>query len=118
MLPAVAACAGLFPEQSARLVARFAAHLGAHQMQLMDPDGRRTQYGDLSRFSGWGLNSIYQLTGYGAYALAAALTGDAAAAARRDQLRDRDRVVARGRVTHLKLFGITNESNDLMAFQL
>jgi hypothetical protein len=118
LLPAAAACARLFPKQSARLVRHFAQHLEQHDMRLVDPDGRTTRYGNLSRFSGLGFNSIFQLAGYAAYALTAELDGDPVAAARRDELRDRQRVVARGRVTNLKVFGITNPSNEMMAFHL
>jgi hypothetical protein len=118
LLPAAAECAALFPERAARLVSDFAEHLEAHDLQIIDADGRRTLYGDLSRWSGLGFNSIFQLTAYGTFALAAELTGDPRFARRRDLLRDRDRVVARGRTTNLRIFGITNTSNDLMSFNL
>jgi hypothetical protein len=118
LLPAAAECAHAFPARVARLVTDFAAHLEAHDLKLVDADGRRTRFGDLSRWSGLGFNSIFQLTGYAAFALGAELSGDPQLARRRDALRDRDRVVARGRTTNLRLFGITNHSNDLMAFSL
>ena len=38
--------------------------------------------------------------------------------ATRDRLRDHYRVVARAGLTNLRLFGVTNHSNDLMAFNL
>jgi hypothetical protein len=118
LLPAAAECAGLFPERVARLVTDFASHLEAHEMRLVDADGRRTRFGDLSRWSGLGFNSIFQLTGYAAFALAAELSDEPRFARRRDELRDRERVVARGRTTNLRILGITNHSNDLMAFNL
>ena len=87
-------------------------------MRLVDPDGRRTTYGDLSRRSGFGFNSIAQLTGYAVFALAAELDSDPRWSRQRDRLRDRDRVVARSRRTNLRILGITNHSNDLMAWNL
>ncbi len=118
LLPATAECAALFPARAERLVRDFAEHLEAHNLQIVDADGRRTEYGDLSRWSGLGFNSIFQLTAYATFALGAELSGEARFARRRDVLRDRDRVVARGRTTNLSVFGITNHSNDLMAFNL
>ena len=118
LLPAAAECASVFPERAARLVTAFARHLAAHDLRLIDADGRQTRFGDLSRWSGLGFNSIFQLTGYAAFALAADLTGDPDLVRRRDLLRDRDRVVARARTTNLRVLGITNHSNDLMAFSL
>jgi hypothetical protein len=118
LLPAAAACGALFPQPAARLMRGFAEHLQRNRMRIVDPDGRATRFGDLSRTSGLGFNSIFQLTGWGAFALAADLTGDAELAVRRDAIRDRDRVPARSRTTNLRVLGITNHSNDLMAFHL
>ncbi len=118
LLPAVAECASAFPERTARLVTDFAAHLEEHDLRIVDADGRQTRFGDLSRWSGLGFNSIFQLTAYAAFALGGELSGDPGLERRRDRLRDRDRVVARGRTTNLRIFGITNHSNDLMAFSL
>jgi hypothetical protein len=87
-------------------------------MQLVDPDGRRTTYGDLSPGALWGWNSIAKLTGYGVFALAAELDGDPRFARKRDELRDRDRVVATSGITNFRALGITNFSNDLMAWNL
>jgi hypothetical protein len=87
-------------------------------MQIIDPDGRRTTYGDLSPGAGWGFNAIAKLTGYAAFALATELDGDQRWAAQRDRLRDEERVVAGSKLTNLKILGITNYSNDLMAWNL
>ncbi len=87
-------------------------------MWLVDPDGRGTRFGDLSPRSGFGFNSIAQLTGYGIFALAAELDPDPRWAQRRDRLRDHDRVLARSRRTNIRILGITNYSNDLMAWNL
>jgi hypothetical protein len=118
LLPAVAACRNHFPERSRRLVVNVASHLSEHAMQLTDPDGMRTRYGDLSRNAGGGFNTIALLTGYAVFALAAELDQDPRWARQRDRLRDRDRVVARARRTNLRILGITNYSNDLMAWNL
>ena len=118
LLPAVATCHNHFPERSRRLVADVASHVLAHDMHLVDPDGEPTRYGDLSRTAGAGFNSIALLTGYAVFALAAALDPDPRWAQQRDLLRDRDRVVARARDTNLRILGITNYSNDLMAWNL
>jgi hypothetical protein len=118
LLPAVAACHDHFPERSRRLVADVASHLFAHDMHLVDPDGESTRYGNLSRTAGAGFNSIALLTGYAVFALAASLDPDPRWAQQRDLLRDRDRVVARARDTNLRILGITNYSNDLMAWNL
>jgi hypothetical protein len=87
-------------------------------MRLVDPDGRPTRYGDLSWRSGYGLNSIAQLTGYAAFALAAALDADGGWSAERERIVSRRRVPARARVTNFRVFAITNHSNDLMAWNL
>jgi hypothetical protein len=87
-------------------------------MQLVDPDGRRTKYGDLSRRAGWGYNSIAKLVGYGVFALAADLDPDPRWTRKRDRLRDRDRMVASSGRTNVRIAGITNFSNDLMAWDL
>lgn len=118
LLPALAACARYFPDRTRTLARDVAALLLETRMLLLDPDGRRTTYGDLSPRSGWGWNSIAKLTGYGVFALAAELDGDPRFAERRDELRDRDRVVASSGLTNVRILGITNFSNDLMAWNL
>jgi hypothetical protein len=118
LLPAVAACRHHFPERVRALVTDLAGMLLETRMQLVDPDGRRTTYGDLSAGSGWGFNAIARLTGYAAFALAAELDADPRWAAQRDRLRDDERVVAGSTLTNLKILGITNYSNDLMAWNL
>ena len=52
------------------------------------------------------------------FALAADQDSDPRWAARRDTLRDRHRVVKRAKRTNLRILGITNTSNDLMAWNL
>ena len=118
LLPAAAACAELFPERSRQLAVDFARHLLTHDMRLIDPEGQQTPYGDLSWRSGFGWNSIFQLTGYGAFVLAATLDPDPELAARRDRLRDHYRVPARSTTTNFRLGPLTSFSNDLMAFNL
>jgi hypothetical protein len=120
LIPAVAACRGLFPDEARGLIVPAARHLLAHDMRLVDPDGRVTRYGDLSPTSGLGLglNSIAQLTAYGIFSLAAALDRDPVLAQTREDLRDRHRVVARARTTNVRVLGITNHSNDFMAWSL
>ena len=118
LLPAASACRDLFPERSHRMVVDFALHLLESDFRLVDPDGRATRFGDLSWRSGFGFNSVAQLTSYAAFSLAAALDPDPRFARTRDELRDRYRVVARSRTTNLRVFGITNYSNDLMAWNL
>ncbi len=118
LLPAVAECATHFPEQTRQLVTDFAAHLVEHDLKLIDPNGERTRFGDLSPRSGFGFNSIAQLTAYAAFAWASELEPDAGWQQWRDRLRDTFRVVARARRTNLRLFGITNHSNDLMSWNL
>jgi hypothetical protein len=117
-LPALAACSAHFPERCRALARALAELLAASDMQLVDPDGRRTRYGDLSPRAGYGFNSIARLTGWGAFALAAELDPDPRWAEQRDRLRDRDRVVATSKRTNLRVLGITNYSNDLMAWNL
>lgn len=118
LLPAIAECAEYFPERSRRLATDFARHLIAHDMQLVDPDGERTRYGDLSWRSGLGFNALAQLTGYAGFSLAAQLDPDPVWAEQRDRLRDRYRIAARSRRTNLRILGVTNPSNDLMAWHL
>ncbi len=118
LLPAVGLCAEHFPARARALIVASAGHLLEHDMQLTDPDGRPTRFGDLSASSGFGFNSLAQLTGYGVFALAAALDPDPRWERQRDRLRDDDRVVARAQRTNLRVFGITNTSNDLMAWNL
>ena len=118
LLPAVAECAPHFPERARRLVTDFAQHLLDHDLQLIEPDGRRTRFGDLSPRSGFGLNTIAQMTAFGAFAWAARLDPEGPWARERDRLRDDARVVARGRRTNVRILGITNHSNDMMAWHL
>lgn len=118
LLTAAAECRFAFPERARRLVVDAAEHLLANDLRLVDPDGRRTRYGDLSWRSGAGFNSIAQLTAYGIFSLAAALDPDPRFGEMRDRLRDRYRVPARARTTNLRVAGITNHSNDLMAWNL
>jgi hypothetical protein len=119
LVVAVGLCRHVFPERAKRLAVDAASHLLAHDFQLVDPDGAPTRFGDLSWRSGFGWNSIAQLTSYAIVALAAELdSADPHFAAWRDRLRDEYRVVARARFTNVRLFGLTNHSNDLMAFDL
>jgi hypothetical protein len=118
LLPAVAACAPHFRERSRALVTAAAEHLLEHDMQLVDPDGQRTTYGDLGWRSGRGFNSIFQLTGLGVFMWAAELDDSPRWARQRDRLRDHYRVVARGRTTNLRLGALTNFSNDMMAWNV
>ncbi len=118
LLPAVAACRTQFPERARRLVVDSAAHLLEHGMRLVDPDGRPTSFGNLGPCAGLGFNGIALLTGYAVFALAASMDPDPRWARQRDRLRDRDRVVARALFTNLRILGITNYSNDLMAWNL
>ena len=118
LLPAAAACAELFPERARQLAVDFAQHLLAHDMRLVDPEGEQTPYGNLSWRSGLGWNSIFQLTGYAAFALASALDPDPALAGWRDRLRDHYQVPARSTTTNIRLGPLTKHSNDLMAFNL
>ena len=118
LLPAVGLCAEHFPQRARALIVASAEHLLRHEMHLTDPDGRPTRFGDLSASSGFGFNSLAQLTGYGVFALGAALDPDPRWARQRDRLRDDDRVVARAQRTNLRVFGVTNTSNDLMAWNL
>ena len=118
LLPAVGLCAEHFPARARALIVASAGHLLTHGMHLTDPDGRPTRFGDLSASSGFGFNSLAQLTGYGVFALASALDPDPRWERQRDRLRDDDRVVARAQRTNLRVFGVTNTSNDLMAWNL
>jgi hypothetical protein len=118
LLPALAACRERFPRLTRDLAVDFASHLLEHDMKLVDGDGQQTRYGDLSWLSGQGFNSLFQLTGYAAFVLAAELDDDPRWAAQRDRLRDRYRVAARSRRTNLRVLGITSPSNDLMSWSL
>jgi hypothetical protein len=118
LLPAVAGCRALHPLLSTRLVTDFAAHLAANRLRVVDPDGRVTRYGDLSWRSGLGFNSIAQLTAYAGFALAADLDPGGPWRTWQLRLRDRYRVAARSRTTNLRILGITNYSNDMMAWHL
>ena len=118
LLLAAGLCRHAFPERARKLVVATATHLLEHGYQLIDTDGKRTTYGDLSWHSGLGFNAIAQLTSYEVMSLAAALDPDPRWARERDLLRDRYRVPARARYTNLRVFGITGHSNDLMAFDL
>jgi hypothetical protein len=118
LLLAAAACAGVFPERSERLLRGFVQHMEVHGRRLVDPDGQPTRFGDLTRFSGAGWNSIFQLCAYAGYALLADLTGDPLARRRQRELRDEERLVAGARITNVNVLGLTNHSNDNMAFHL
>jgi len=119
LVPAIGLCRRLFPERVRALAVDAASHLVANDFELTDPDGERTRYGDLSWRSGFGFNSIAQLTSYAILSLAAELDpADDRWRATRDRLRDHYRVVARARTTNLRVLGITGHSNDLMAFNL
>jgi hypothetical protein len=118
LLPAAAECRELFPDRSRRLGVDFASHLLENDLEIIDADGVRTKYGDLGPSSGFGFNSIAQLTAYATFALAAELDDDPRWAETRDRLRDRDRVVARSHTTNVRVLGVTNHSNDLMAWNL
>jgi len=118
LLPAIGACRELLPERTRELAVAFARLLEETGMQLVDPDGRRTRFGDLSRRAGHGFNSIAKLAGYGAFAFAAALDPEPRFARTRDRLRDADRMVETSQRTNLRILGITNFSNDLMAWNL
>ncbi len=118
LLVAVWECREFFPARSRELVTAFADHLLAHDLEITDADGARTRFGDLSPRSGYGWNSIAQLTAYASFALAAELGSNPAHARERDRLRDERRVVARSRTTNVRIGAITNHSNDLMAWSL
>ncbi|MBW2413160.1 MAG: hypothetical protein JRG76_01505 [Deltaproteobacteria bacterium] len=118
LVPAIAECADLFPERTRRLAVDFASHLVRNDMRLVDARGVQTRFGDLSYRSGAGFNSIFQLTGWAAFVLAAELDPDPRWAHQRDRLRDRLRVPARSRRTNLRILGVTNYSNDLMSWNL
>jgi len=118
LVPAVGLCRRLYRERARKLVVAAAEHLVAHDFELVDPDGKRTTYGDLSWRSSFGLNGIGQLTGYAIVALAAAIDPDPRWGALRDELRDHRRMVESARFTNVRIFGLTNYSNDLMAFDL
>jgi hypothetical protein len=119
LVPAIGLCRRLFSQRARALAVAAAGHLVEHDFELTDPDGERTRFGDLSWRSGLGFNSIAQLTSYAILSLAAELdAGEPRWRETRDRLRDHYRVVARARTTNLRVLGITNHSNDLMAFDL
>ncbi len=118
LLPAIAACRALFPERARKLAVDFAGYLLDGGFELRDPDGERTRFGALGPFAGLGWNSIALLTSYASLTLAAALDPDPRWREQADRLRDRLRVVARARVTNLRIARVTNRSNDLMAWSL
>ena len=118
LLPALSACREYFPERVRALARDVAELLLETRMRLIDPDGRVTKYGELGPLAGWGFNPIAKLTGYAVFALAAELDPDPRFALRRDELRDRDRVVASSTITNLRILGMTAYSNDMMAWNL
>ena len=118
LLPALAACREHFPERVRALASDVAELLLETDMRLVDPDGRVTRYGELGPSAGWGFNPIAKLTGYAVFALAAELDPDPRFAARRDELRDRDRVVATSSITNIRVLGLTSYSNEMMAWNL
>ena len=119
LLPAAWECRHDDRKRSRRLVIDFATHLLENDLRIIDADGVRTKYGNLGPSSGYGFNSIAQLTAYATFALAARFDPDDARwSERRDQLRDRLRMVARSSTTNVRILGVTNHSNDLMAWNL
>lgn len=118
VLPALWSCRKLFPARTRLAATALADHLLANDLHLVDPDGRRTRFGNLSPGAGAGFNSIAMLTGYAAFSLSALLDSRPVYAEERDRLRDRARVPARSRVTNLRFFGRAKRSNDLMAWSL
>ncbi len=119
LVPAIGLCRRLFPERARQLAVDAATHLLENDFELTDPDGERTRFGDLSHRSGYGFNSIAQLTSYAILSLAAALDpAEPRWLETRDRLRVRYRAIARARTTNLRVLGITGHSNDLMAFDL
>lgn len=118
LLPALAACRRHFPERVRALAVDVAELLLETDMRLVDPDGRVTRYGELGPSAGYGFNSIAKLTGYAVFALAAEADPDPRFAAKRDALRDRDRVVATSGISNIRVLGMTSFSNELMAWNL
>ena len=118
LLPALSACREHFPQRVRALAREVAELLLETDMRLVDPDGRVTKYGELGPLAGWGFNPIAKLTGYAVFALAAELDPDPRFAMRRDELRDRDRVVATSTITNIRILGMTSYSNDMMAWNL
>ncbi len=118
LLPALAACRSLFPERARRLAVDFAVYLLDGGFELRDPDGERTRFGALGPFAGLGWNSIALLTSYTALSLAAALDPAPRWREQAERLRDRFRVLARARITNVRILRVTNRSNDLMAWSL
>jgi hypothetical protein len=118
LLFAVASCRDLLPDLAAPLAVDFAAHLLENGLRIVDVDGEATRFGDLRPLAAFGWNSVAQLTAYAAFALAEELEPAGPWRAAREELRDRWRVVARSRITNLRVLGITNHSNDLMTLHL
>lgn len=118
ILPAIAECSTFFPHRTRDLIVAIAEHLSANNLHLIDVDGKRTRYGDLSPGSSFGFNSIFKLTGYAVFVLAARLDTNPRWTRRRDALRDEARVPRKSKRTNLRFFGLTNSSNDLMAWNL
>ena len=87
-------------------------------MRLVDPDGRATRYGELGPNAAWGWNPIAKLTGYAVFALAAELDPDPRFAAKRDELRDREGVVASSSISNVRILGFTSYSNEMQAWNL
>ncbi len=118
LLPALHACRPHFPSEVRRLLFSFITHLEEHDLHLVDPDGRPTRFGDLSWKSAGGFNSVFQLTAYAAYALAAAMDVDPRWRETLDRMRDRYQIPARSRRTNIRIGALTNYSNDLMSWNL
>lgn len=118
LLPALAACRVHFPERTRALAVDAAELLFETDMRLVDPDGRVTKYGDVGPSAGLGFNAIAKLTGYAVFALAAEADPDPLFAARRDELRDRERVVATSTTSNVRVLGLTSYSNELQAWNL
>jgi hypothetical protein len=118
LLPALAACRAHFPGRVRALAVDVAELLLDTDLRLVDPDGRVTTYGELGPWAGYGWNPIAKLTGYAVFAFAADVDPDPRFAARRDRLRDRERVVATSEITNLRVLGMTSYSNELQAWNL
>lgn len=118
ILPAIAECSGLFPQRTRDMITAIADHLSSNEMHLIDVDGKRTRYGDLSPSSSFGFNSIFKLTGYAVFVLAARLDANPRWVRQRNNLRDVAKIPNKSKRTNLRFLGITNSSNDLMAWNL